>query len=53
MVHIETKYLDSHIMTLDHQFEKHEITQAEYMQIGVMLKIYESLLQIKELMQQE
>jgi hypothetical protein len=48
MVHIETKYLDSHVLTLDQQFEKHEISQAEYIQIGLLLKIYESILRLVE-----
>lgn len=43
MVHIETKYLQQRVENLDHLYDSNSITTAEYMQIGLLLKIFEAL----------
>lgn len=47
---IETKYLRNYIFILDELYDKKAITLGEYMQIGMQLKLLESLDRIETLL---
>lgn len=50
MTHFETKRLETMLLMLDELMEKKLITGADYMQIGLQLKILQTLTEIKEIL---
>jgi hypothetical protein len=48
MTHIETSHLERMLVDLDQYVKSSMITKAEYMQIGIQLKILQTLIEIRD-----
>ncbi len=45
---IETRYLETLLSKIDDLVIARKISEAEYMQIGLLMKIYQSILEIEQ-----